>query len=341
MLKKIFAKVILVIAGFCVAILLAEVFVRIFYPECRDHVLPSGLYETDNYLGWKLAEDKSGNHHSKYFDVNYRTNSLGFRDKERLLQKDQNKFRILLYGDSQVFGWGIPAEDRFSNLLEKSLSNVEIWNLAIPAYGLDQQVLLYQKDAVDANVVIFYVSEYTLKRINYNYLYQKSKPQFVIDDSKYLKVKPPEVPGVIGSLVNGAVRWMYLPFFLEERISMFNGKPEVAGHVIKSVIDDKSNVTELEGRILLFAQKLTNSRNEHMIILLNSYSIKGKSIRDFCLKNGISYLDINFNEKKDSLILGSKDFHWNNEANEIIFRHIMPEMKQLIEEKSKPDYLGN
>jgi hypothetical protein len=88
-----------------------------FYPECRDHVLPSGLYETDNYLGWRLAKEKSGNHHSKYFDVIYTTNSLGFRDKERIIQKEYDKFKILLYGDSQIFGWGVSAEERFSNLL--------------------------------------------------------------------------------------------------------------------------------------------------------------------------------------------------------------------------------
>src|SRR4030067_3666544 len=238
-LKKFFINIILVFAGICLAILLAEVFVRIFYPDSRDHVLPSGLYETDSYLGWRLAKEKSGDHHSKYFNVNYTTNSFGFRDKERIVKKENDKFRILLYGDSQIFGWGVPAEKRFSNLLEESLSDVEIWNLAVPAYGLDQQILLYQRDAVDADAAIFFVTEYTLERIKYDYLYHKSKPRFVIDDSERIKIILPEAPGIIRNFVNSAIKWMYLPFFLEEKISSFSGKPEVQGHLSMSVFNSK------------------------------------------------------------------------------------------------------
>jgi hypothetical protein len=78
-----------------------------------------------------------------------------------------------------------------------------------------------------------------------------------------------------------------------------------------------------------------------MVLLVNSYFSKGKEIKYFCKHNGIEYLDIDINEKKDSLIWGSSDAHWNKKANTIIFRHIMPEIKELVKENSSLQYLSN
>src|SRR3990172_6219221 len=180
-MKKFIINFLLILAGICFTILLAEVFVRIFYPESRDHVLPSGLYESDNYLGWKLAKGKSAVHNSSYFNVDYTTNSLGYRDKNRVVESKNDKYRILLYGDSQIFGWGVPLEKRFSNLLENSISDLEIWNLAVPGFGLDQEILSYKRDgeSFKADAAIFYISEYTVDRIKYEYIYKKYKPKFV------------------------------------------------------------------------------------------------------------------------------------------------------------------
>ncbi len=108
----------LVLVGLCISLFLAEGLVRIFSPHSRDHVIPGGLFNIDDYLGWKLRAGKSTIHHSRYFDVVYTINSLGFRDKPRNVLKDENVYRILLYGDSQIFGWGVPEDKRFSNLIE-------------------------------------------------------------------------------------------------------------------------------------------------------------------------------------------------------------------------------
>ena len=250
--KKILINIALLFAALCFVIMLAEVFVRIFYPESHDHVLPAGLYVNDSYLGWKLAKEKSVNYHSTLFDVNYTTNSFGFRDKERLIEKKKGVYRILLYGDSQTFGWGNPVEKRFSNLLEKALQNIEIWNLSVPAYGLDQEILSYKRNAFKADAVMFFISDYTLSRVNYDYLYQKSKPEFVINNSNELEFIPPQKPGAFKEFIDDSIRWMFLPFFLENKISALSGKPIVEGSVLNSIIKDKNDrLNNLEKRLIL------------------------------------------------------------------------------------------
>lgn len=341
-IKKLIVNLLLILAGICLTVLLAEVFVRIFYPESRDHVLPSGLYENDDYLGWKLAKEKSVNHHSNLFDVNYTTNSFGFRDKKRAVKKKNDKFRILLYGDSETFGWGNPVEKRFSNLLEESLPNTEIWNLSVPAYGLDQEILSYQRDAVEADAIMFFVSDYTLSRANYDYLYHKSKPKFVINNLEELKVIPPKEPGIIKGFIDNSIRWMYLPFFLEKKISSLSGKPLVDGNVRRFIFNSNTNVlSELEERLILFARDLTESRNDLMVVLFNSFSSKGVEVKNFCMQNSIICYDININGKKDELTLGRTDGHWNDKANDIIFKNLLPQIKQLLEKESKYHYISN
>jgi hypothetical protein len=72
----------------------------------------------DDELGWKLAPSKTTTHHSLYFDTRYTTNSFGFRDKPRSTAKSDDAYRILLYGDSLIFGWGLNDGERFSDLIE-------------------------------------------------------------------------------------------------------------------------------------------------------------------------------------------------------------------------------
>jgi hypothetical protein len=62
--------------------------------------------------------------HTIEFDVDFRTNSQGLRYREIPLRKQSEKeFRVVVLGDSMTEGWGVEAEETFSALLEKSLSN--------------------------------------------------------------------------------------------------------------------------------------------------------------------------------------------------------------------------
>ena len=100
---------------------------------------------------------------------------MGFRDIDRNPAKSTHVHRILLFGDSLVFGWGVPQNRRFSDIGEKKKQSVELWNMAVPGYGLDQEILSYEKttQVLNATEIIFFVSEATLQRTHFDYLYKK------------------------------------------------------------------------------------------------------------------------------------------------------------------------
>lgn len=72
--------------------------------------------------------------------VRLHANSLGFRSAELPRAKPQGTYRIVFLGDSTTFGWGVEAEERFSERLAARLNargdgrRYEVINLGIPGY---------------------------------------------------------------------------------------------------------------------------------------------------------------------------------------------------------------
>lgn len=88
-------------------------------------------------------------------------NSLGFRGPLVTPEKGPNTFRIVVFGDSSSFGWGVNAQDSWWMLLQQELQKrhpertIEIANFAIPgdssAYGkllFDTFAPQFQSDVV-------------------------------------------------------------------------------------------------------------------------------------------------------------------------------------------------
>lgn len=80
------------------------------------------------------------------YNVTYRFNSYGARDKER--SKKQTAGRIAFLGDSFVEGFGLNDEERISNILENMLG-IEVMNFgAFGDFGTTQIAKLYQNLAI-------------------------------------------------------------------------------------------------------------------------------------------------------------------------------------------------
>ena len=101
----------------------------------------------DQELLWKLEPNtvfKTGN------DVT-RINAVGLRES---LTPDQKKkpgeIRILITGDSSIYGWGVRDHETISIFLEKELRkrinrHIEVINLGVPGYSTEQTIRLLHK----------------------------------------------------------------------------------------------------------------------------------------------------------------------------------------------------
>lgn len=93
-------------------------------------------------------------HQGGCFSVEYTTNSYGARDVERSVHSA--KPRTLVIGDSTIEGFGVPLEDRLSNILEKRTGREHLNFATSSGFGPLQYALLYKTMAsnFDHNVVM-------------------------------------------------------------------------------------------------------------------------------------------------------------------------------------------
>lgn len=268
----------------------------------------------------------------------YTINSLGFRDKPRNVLKDENVYRILLYGDSQIFGWGVPEDKRFSNLIENKKQYLEIWNLAVPGYGLDQEILSYERDgkSLNADEVIFFVSRNTLERTRHDYIYKKHKPIFVIDETGALKLIPiPKEKTATTSLLYKILSSMYLPYFLELRFEILKDELKKSGYsryreTNSKIMIPSERIGNFEKKMFIMARNLALERKQKITILADLSKAKSNDLKNFCNQNEIGFLEIGFddNEKPD-LVFGKYDHHWNLEGHNLVVEQLLYQLEKM------------
>lgn len=146
----------LVLAGLVFAAAVTEIALRVAsVPAIEVHrrgpersEMP--FFEYDPDLGWRGRAGAAGPFTGWEFASQVRLNARGFRDREVPAAKPAGAFRILLLGDSIVWGHGVEQDQRFSDQLERRLRTaglaVDVVNFGIGGYGTDQELLLYRRD---------------------------------------------------------------------------------------------------------------------------------------------------------------------------------------------------
>jgi len=99
--------------------------------------------ETNPDFGVWHGPNSSYRHRTTSYDVSYRANSYGARDKERTRESAGRK-RVIVLGDSFTEGYGVKTEDRFSDRLEAA-TGIEHLNFGTAgSFGPTQYYLLYK-----------------------------------------------------------------------------------------------------------------------------------------------------------------------------------------------------
>jgi hypothetical protein len=109
-------------------------------------------YRHDDELGW-TPEPNSTLTVTAERRIHVKHNSLGLRDTEPVLS---DKPKILFVGDSFVWGNDVEEDERFTELLRKSLPGHEIVNAGVSGYGTDQEYLWLKRlwDRIEPSVVV-------------------------------------------------------------------------------------------------------------------------------------------------------------------------------------------
>ncbi|MAG33859.1 MAG: hypothetical protein CL908_23505 [Deltaproteobacteria bacterium] len=184
------ARLGLVLGGVFLALLAAEVLVRLLRP-CAVHGAPQeapqkAIYQYDERLGWRGRPGGSGVFASYGFAVRVQLDQHGYRSNVAPARAGHRN--IVLIGDSVAWGWGVEDDEVAAGVMMRAHSNWNVYNLASPGYGTDQEYLALQEfldrnrlAPIDDCVLVLYpVNDFddVGQRIRYSF----PKPRFVLDE---------------------------------------------------------------------------------------------------------------------------------------------------------------
>lgn len=178
----------------------------------RDYVLPGGdspkIWQYHETYGWIGRPSIDTRFRQPAFDIRIQHNRLGQRDREYPAERN-DKQRMLVFGDSFVWGYGVEQENSFVERLEQLHPEWEIINCGIAGTGTDQQYLYlqemikyYQPDVVMLLVIQNDFQDNMLHE-NHNYY----KPYFTVEKTglvlQQVPVPKPRIDQTIERLIYG------------------------------------------------------------------------------------------------------------------------------------------
>ena len=247
------------------------------------------------YMGTEVFLDKNG------FRYNY-------------LNKDNNKEKILMLGDSMTFGWG--AKDTFSDLLNQKIEFHDVLNAGIGNTNTIMQINNFFKN---------FSEKYEYKIIILN---------FFINDFENVEIKKP----------NFLQKYSYFYTFINNKINTilikFNFKDDWKKFYTNNYLNEK-----IKNETLAQINKLNNFCLEKDIKFiihnipelrdLNNYKFKAETviIRNFAESKNILFLNSHNDLQKhneESLWVTKFDPHANDKAHKIISDYLYKNIKKYL-----------
>jgi lysophospholipase L1-like esterase len=341
----ILGKLLLLLASTICALVIAEVSVRVFFPKGNEPKIRTGLFtkafwETDELLGWRQLPNAK----SKWKNVPVVINSKGLRDKEYDYERKSGITRMLVLGDSFVWGWGVKLEDMFTKIIERQNNNLEVISMGIPGYSTDQEFLWLKEEGLKykPDILLLLINGHDFST-NLHYMYDgRYKPMFILknDELKLTHVPVPDLP-VIRKIHLFLGSHSYLYMFLYNReltkpgkilYEKITGKSLMGGpNGIKAAKSTKTNYKQLLTLAILKKANELCKKNKIQLIIAEHFMQPEytKSLEDMTKENDIYFINLEnylteFTQANPGkkIRLGKLDTHWNPLGHKIVAQAI-------------------
>lgn len=165
-----------------ISLILGEILLRLFWEESGNNL--RGITIPDKILGYRFLPNSSKKIKGKMndFETLININSAGFRSKYTQVSEIIDEKRILLFGDSEVFGVGVDEKDMLDVCMEKILNTHNEENYAIVNFGMpnistleEEHIFENQGIFYNPNIVVFLITVSNDLGDNINFLVRNKK----------------------------------------------------------------------------------------------------------------------------------------------------------------------
>lgn len=208
----------LAVAALALGLAAAEACLRLMNPEWVIPYPPvayrSDLFERHDPYGYRLLPRRTLRHtwplvHGR--TVLLSANADGFRSRRDFRQPD-GRTRIVVLGDSMVFGVGVEEPERFTEMLEEREPRWRLDNMGMVAYGPDLMVRALEAVGLDPPpaAVVLAIFSHDLYRVAPEAVgVGYPLPRFVLEEGRLTSVPYPERPAWQRIHLVQALRYLY------------------------------------------------------------------------------------------------------------------------------------
>lgn len=270
-----------------------------FFAEVALHILPMGRYRSapfrqyDSVFGDALIPNTTVVHRRGCFEGLVRTNSWGFRDRDRTLAKPPGVYRIALVGDSTVEAVQVQPNEVMNIKIEEMLQqrgdrDIEVLAFGIGGIGTTQELLLYEKKIrqFQPDVVVLTFSDNdvmnnssTLQPESYG-IHTWYAPYYDLGPNGELVFRP-VAPRPLNWLLTPLEQHSYLTYYLERIWFQFDyspyhwhGIPVYYGTYSDDPLDpDWQTAWTITGKVLSrFGQAVTDDGSKLLVLVWANFS---------------------------------------------------------------------
>ncbi len=187
-----------------------------------------GSTRIDAALGWRFEPHARVSDKGPDFELEYECDADGFRATPRVSGATQ---RIVFVGDSFTFGVGVPASETFVERTAGALERVEVHNLGMAGYGVDQMLCALREVGFarepTAVLAVFVLDDFTRSTTSYRYRNGwMRKPTFALDADALVERTAENSPGAAWRWMSRNLAWAELARRVERRIELSWGVGE-------------------------------------------------------------------------------------------------------------------
>ncbi len=160
---------------------------------------PSANFIEDPDVGWRMRPNHSFVWETEEREITYISDDQGFRTAPQQSRWMNPSKRIVILGDSFMWGAGVSYQQTIGYQIESSFDRFAIYNLAMPGFGVDQIWLSLHHWALplapDLVIVGLYISDFSRSLSTYRRGIEFSKPTYCLDKGRLVEMTPDDHPG--------------------------------------------------------------------------------------------------------------------------------------------------
>lgn len=211
-------KLLLVLVELLIIFLIGEISIGRLFPQKTFSVVKKmslQCYKSSFYLPYEYIPSCKDEMEAGGRMIKVDINGIGLRGKEI---GNKTKKRILLVGDSFVFGYGVSEDERIGDLLESELVNAEVISAGfVGDAGPDTAYLYTLKEglSLEPDLILFFL-------FPYNDLSDIEKTIWTIQGNEIQSVKMPDRMVIDGYLRRSDTPWKYrVPLLRDSHLFQF------------------------------------------------------------------------------------------------------------------------